>query len=298
MKLGLIVFGAGSWNWKVGAKRLQKEGMESGLFEVVHRYQWQKIKKLFSPKEIQFIKSNARGFGYWMWKPKIISQAFLDFPELDYILYLDAGCELNINPESIGTFKKYCEILEKNQYLAFPLPHREDNWTKRELLEYLDISKDDAESNQIQAGVFFVSRSFSAKFCADWSEIMQAKNFSLLDDSPSTGTESPMFKEHRHDQSIFSLLLKQCEVQSFIYEQQLFFPPEWKSAHQYPIWVRGNRTRSKVNDTTVKARIWRRLDYNASRVISGMNRIRKILIKEKSIHEAMKLKQMQTMKDL
>jgi hypothetical protein len=33
MKLGLVVFGAGSWNWKAAARRLHKEAEESNLFD-------------------------------------------------------------------------------------------------------------------------------------------------------------------------------------------------------------------------------------------------------------------------
>jgi hypothetical protein len=232
---------------------------------------------IFSPKEVKFIKSHARGFGYWLWKPKIISQAFIDFPELDYILYLDAGCELNINPESRKTFQKYCEILVNNQYLAFPMGLPENEWTKRDLLDYLEVSKVDAESEQIMSGVFFIGRTFSEEFCSAWFRIMTVKNFSLLDDSPSANAEIPIFKEHRHDQSILSLLLKKQEIKSFIYDEQFHFPPNWNSADQYPIWTTRNRTRIKLHDMTSSGRFWRFIDEMSSKVKKLNNTVKRSL---------------------
>jgi hypothetical protein len=43
-----------------------------------------------------FIRENPRGFGLWIWKPRIILEAMERFPNSKIILYLDAGCELTL----------------------------------------------------------------------------------------------------------------------------------------------------------------------------------------------------------
>ena len=44
--------------------------------------------------------SGGRGYGYWLWKPKIILQKLMQIKEGDILLFLDAGCHLNIYGKS------------------------------------------------------------------------------------------------------------------------------------------------------------------------------------------------------
>ena len=46
----------------------------------------------------------------------------------------------------------------------------------------------------------------TTEFLTDWYSI--ACNYHFVDDSPSIHPNDPSFREHRHDQSIFSLLIK------------------------------------------------------------------------------------------
>jgi hypothetical protein len=53
---------------------------------------------------------------------------------------------------------------------------------------------------------FFKKTEKTIRFLTEWYEL--ACNYHLIDDSPSILKNDPTFCEHRHDQSIFSLLCK------------------------------------------------------------------------------------------
>ena len=50
-------------------------------------------------------------------------------------------------------------------------------------------------------------------FVDEWLRF--AAQSSLIDDSPSKAPNYPGFREHRHDQSIFSLLSKKYDIEAF-----------------------------------------------------------------------------------
>jgi hypothetical protein len=236
-----VTFGAGSQAWEAASRRLENEARESHLFSETRGYQWRELQHLFTSSERTFIETNPRLFGYGLWKPRVIKKFLSDFPEIDYVLYLDAGCELNINNKSKKTFSYYCDLLSANDYLAFALEHPEEKWTKKDLFDYMGACGDEFLGPQIQSAVIFMSREFASTFCADWTRIMTTRDFKLLDDSPSGQDELTIFIEHRHDQSIFSLLIKRQRVSSFISEENLYFPPFWENGDAYPIWTTRNK---------------------------------------------------------
>jgi len=91
----------------------------------------------------------------------------------------------------------------------------EIHWNKHDLLEYLRISLDDPMllTNQIQSGtILLIKNSINMQIMNEWYTI--ANHYHLIDDSPSILPNSVMFREHRHDQSIFSLLIKKHQVLS------------------------------------------------------------------------------------
>jgi hypothetical protein len=147
------------------------------------------------------------------------------------------------------------------------------DWTKRDLLDFMGIPESEFSSDQIQGTVIFMSREFATTFCEQWSEIMVKDNFRFLDDSPSKKQEFTNFKEHRHDQSILSLLLRKQEVKSFITEEQFYFPPDWKNAKEFPIWTTRNRTRVKLHDNSTKGKLLRFVDTFFAKSYKALSKI-------------------------
>ncbi len=85
----------------------------------------------------------------------------------------------------------------------------ERNFTKKILLNHLKIQNNEnvLNSPQFWSGtIFFKNNEFSLNFLYRWEEL-SAKS-ELIDDSLLDEKKGSKFVEHRHDQSIFSLLCK------------------------------------------------------------------------------------------
>lgn len=163
------------------------------------------------------IMSLPRGAGYWLWKPFIILRALSTIKDDDYLFYCDSGC-LFINPiDEIIDMNK--EDLDEKGIVLFNTtmwvntgPPWSDSpeymWTKRDLFDALncDTSKITESPQANAATILMQKRNFSIKFIQEWLELCE--NFHLMTDEPSILPNYEGFKEHRHDQSILSVLAK------------------------------------------------------------------------------------------
>ena len=102
--------------------------------------------------------------------------------------------------------------------LAFSLPNeypsfgslKERCWNKRDTLNYLGCNMTWCyEENQLLSGIHFWKNTEKNRDLArSWYEAGLANNYSYITDEPSVAPNYEGFKEHRHDQSIFSVLVK------------------------------------------------------------------------------------------
>jgi hypothetical protein len=151
--------------------------------------------------------SQARGCGYWAWKPVIIRETMPFVKDGDILIYSDAGVEF-IEPVSIVIDRMDQDIwLFGNETL-----HRQ--WCKRDIVEEVWPSSvrftDDAWTcfdKQVQASViFFRVNDYTRAFVKEWLDWCLFEGGRLIDDSPSRLPNHPEFKENRHDQAILTTL--------------------------------------------------------------------------------------------
>ena len=65
--------------------------------------------------------------------------------------------------------------------------------------------------------------------------------YHLLDDSPSIIPNDPKYNEHRHDQSIISILLRKLSPSSIHnLDGEWYFPKKEEKRKQYPFWIQSN----------------------------------------------------------
>lgn len=195
------------------------------LFDELHVLQESDLDEGFSKKYKDKLKPNVRGFGYWAWKPQAIKQVLSQIDDGDLLLYLDVGCNLNhAGKKRLG---EYFEIVERaaSGVLGFqavppelPLVYdgrslldlRERIWTKGDVLDYFSVRDNPqiVETPQFGSGVIFFRKCQESKRIIDeWLGAIDW-SFSMLDDTPSVSANLEGFVEHRHDQSIFSILCK------------------------------------------------------------------------------------------
>jgi hypothetical protein len=130
----------------------------------------------------------------------------------DILLYLDCGCEVDIRKkEEIG---KYLEFVRTDHILGtYTCVERE--WNKMDLIKKLDALDDKyLNTSQHQAGalVFLVCNK-TIDLVNEWYEL--CCDYHNIDDSPSIEPNLNCFREHRHDQAIFSLLTKKTGLYSW-----------------------------------------------------------------------------------
>lgn len=147
--------------------------------------------------------AHSRGAGYWIWKPKIIQLTLQKMDENDELLYLDTGCEIRADP------KPLFELLKEQDIVTFEIDHIDRKWCKRDLFNAMQADQPEILESPQRCTTYILLRK-NAKTIAiidEWAK--WAANLHLIDDSPSEQPNYWDFVEHRHDQSIWSILTKQ-----------------------------------------------------------------------------------------
>ena len=209
-----ITFGAGEKQYIEAGKRLIEQAIKTNYFDKTIFYNESILQQnyKFWKQHSSFILNNKRGYGYWIWKPYIILNSITNMKDGDILMYLDCGCEIGGEiKNNIPTFFEYVKnekiICSKNGCII-------KDWTKMDLLVYLNLEKDDIINKHMYQGgtiLLYVCEE-TRKFIKKWYKI--CCNYNLIDDSKSISPNLPSFKEHRHDQSVFSLLLRKFKLNS------------------------------------------------------------------------------------
>jgi hypothetical protein len=136
-------------------------------------------------------------------------KAMQNMKDGDYLLYLDCGCEVDARQKD---YLAYCFETARHAGIVATMNSMEHSWNKMDLILHLNAFDNryiNAPQRQAGAILFCVNES-TRQLVQKWYET--GCNYHLIDDSPSTHPNLSSFKEHRHDQSIFSLLTKKYEL--------------------------------------------------------------------------------------
>lgn len=210
------------------ARRFRKQAKRFGEFSTVRIYSENQIDQQFLAANIDRLNSSTRGFGYWLWKPKVILDRLKELPDNEILFYADVGFHINIRGrERFGEWiDLFCSSEEKFLvFQAFPpvepfvwdgrgLPDLADiHWCKRDVAVFLNMDNHPALMKPtIGAGLIGIKNSeHGRKFVAHWLRII-TENPYLIDDSPSRSANHTLFREHRHDQAVFSLMAKKEKI--------------------------------------------------------------------------------------
>jgi len=215
----LINYAAKGANWASntpndGYFNAQKINSQTGLeiagFDKVINYGFNSLSDDFVKNHQQHFQYK-RGAGYWVWKPQILVNALSKVNYGDIVMYSDSGCHF------IHSMNPVFEILENTEkkIVVFQLAQTEDCWTKRDC--FIQMECDTPEfvySKQIMSTFFLCKKTdFSLFIANEWQRMIS--NFHMVADesvSPSVNGNYPNFKEHRHDQSLLSLICKKHKV--------------------------------------------------------------------------------------
>jgi hypothetical protein len=205
-KYVFITFGSGIY--KRAVDRICLEAKNFQIFNEINGYTERDLKAdpNFWNTHGNFIQNNKRGYGYWLWKPYLIQQKLNTLNDGDILVYADSGCE--INPNGKPRFYEYVDMLDKdiNQYglLTFQMGFLEKQYTKSTIFDWFKADETIKNSGQCVGGIQIIKKTeHSLNIINKWVENM---HYQLINDN--LFNEISEFKDNRHDQSIYSIIVK------------------------------------------------------------------------------------------
>jgi len=165
--------------------------------------------------------NNKRGYGYMLWKPYIIKKTMENMKDGDILLFLDCGCELDNNKKD--ELLHSINIVKEDKIMGTPTRVENDReWNKMDLIEKLNMNNTSLDTRQRQTGaILFLVCDETRSLVNEWYNI--GCEYHTIDDSPSILPNFPKFVEHRHDQSIFSLLTKKYNLYSKVNLKGIYY---------------------------------------------------------------------------
>ena len=234
-QIHLITYGNGLYH--NSKKRLQQQGINSKWFDTTNIYGPENLSEEFK-HEFSDILKKSRGAGYWIWKFDIIKQCLTKIANNDILIYLDAGCSININGNQ--RFQEYIEMLNKSDesIISFQMPHLEKKYTIKELFHHFDmnVNDDNGNSGQIMATVLIMKNTEKMMKIIDGCINALRSDKLMITDHYNKMGQCREFKDNRHDQSVLSLARKKHG--SIILTDETWFKPFGNSKSEfYPFWA-------------------------------------------------------------
>jgi hypothetical protein len=222
MKTVLISFATND-RWEKSQNNLNKSAIINGINSCIS-YNPENLDKDFKNTYKHLLNSSVRGYGYWMWKPMIIKQTLNLLNDNDIVLYVDSGNTIIHNLDYL------IEEVNKKDILLFDnrdgnyrrTTNKNRQWTKRDCYVLMNCDEEKYHnSDQIDASYQIYKKNKKTINFID--ELLgYCCNENIISDLPNiTKNNLPEFIDHRHDQSILSLMAHKHNI------ELLPEPSEW-----------------------------------------------------------------------
>lgn len=191
------------------------------------------------------ILDHPRGGGYYLWKPYVFYRAYQEMGEDDYLIYTDAA---SIYVDSI---QKLIDAMEKEQVslMLFSLQNEmlERKYTKRDAFILTGCDEEKYTNTPQSIGGYMVCKKKPEVEDFFQEVLSYAQDVRIISDRPNTmGKENyPDFVDHRHDQSVISLISKKRGIKKFRDPSQHGminrYPEEVEKRSDYPQIIDSHR---------------------------------------------------------
>jgi len=185
-------------------KLLEKSSIEKGKVDQFIPYTKKWLEQTNFYKKNKFILKQNRGSGYWIWKPYIILNTFKQIDDGDIVMYTDAGMEV------IEDLSPLYNIAKNEGYLIFRIAghHLNKTWTKRDTFVLMNLDKE-YYWNAIQTTASYslwVKNKENINFLKEYQRFLRDPR--IVTDLPNVSGQPNFleFRDHRHDQSVLSLM--------------------------------------------------------------------------------------------
>jgi hypothetical protein len=200
----------GTDNFRQALSRLRRSARNVGIEDIrIYRPDHPVVRR--AVEENPKIMGQRRGAGYWLWKPYILLDTLNAVAEGTVVVYSDAGQRYVADPSPL------IDLAATRGVVLFTGGQLQRTWTKRDCFvllqadtpEYWDALQLDASIQIYRVGVK------ARSFLSDLREAMRDPR--LLCDGPNTCSLPNFegFREHRHDQSITTILAMKHGIETF-----------------------------------------------------------------------------------
>lgn len=216
-------------------------------------------------KEILRIK---KGNGLYLWKPYFLNKAYQELTDGDYLIYTDAGSVY------VNKIQHLIDCMEREglDIMVFSLQNEmlEKRYTKRDAFIILGCDAPEYTDTPQSVGGYVVLKKsdFVEKFLAE--DLRYAQDARVITEQENTQgkPDYPEFIAHRHDQSVWSLMVKKYGIKRFRDPSQFGmvnrYEPEVEARSTFPQIVDSHR----MNVGSLAELRWRR--SKAGRILSKM----------------------------
>jgi hypothetical protein len=157
----------------------------------------------------QRILSEPLGAGYWIWKPFIILETMKLCKEGDIVLYTDAGVRVIDNLDPLFEITK----TSKDNRMLFALTmnygtHRHSEYTKRDCFVLMGQDDPKYHNERMLNAAFSVwmKTPKNILFLSEWQYYLKDSRVVTYEANTCGLPNLPDYIDHRHDQSVLSLL--------------------------------------------------------------------------------------------
>ena len=198
-------------------KSIQKFGTQ---YNAIVYNKWE-IEQEFAEKHSDILQCN-RGEGYGLWKPYIIHQLLQKIKDNDFVFYIDSHyCFVE---KITGLYEEY---MKNNDLMVWKnRPPNEPIWYMRNRCKMDVIMKYDMydkvfreKAEDCWAGALIVKKTEKGvQYIKEWLDMCCI--YEDISDSPSRAPNSSLFIEHRHDQSLLSIILHKNNIPMQLFENR------------------------------------------------------------------------------
>jgi hypothetical protein len=191
----------------------QLKNSQSGLaagFNVVYQMSRSDIDCDFIQNNIE-IMSSKRGAGYWLWKSYFIDSILHYMGNNDILFYADSGSVFIKRMEPIFN----AVFLDSRGVLGFNMAgrHLEKQYTRKDVIDFMGMNSSEYTNTPQRMASFMCFRGtdFAKKLAKEYLTMCCNPRL-IMDNQNRNSLECSEFIDHRHDQSIWSLLTKKYNI--------------------------------------------------------------------------------------
>jgi hypothetical protein len=207
----LITFG--DKKYERSMLRLEETALQNGVDKVnLYSQDWLKHTEFWNKNS--FILNQPRGAGYWIWKPYIILDAMdLYMEEGDIVMYSDAAVEI------IDDLSPLFQLADEKDRVIFQIAggHNNKIWTKRDCFVLLNCDEQKYWDDLQLTATFSLWKKTeeNISFLKEYLRYLRDPRI-VTDDPNMCGKPNFLeFRDHRHDQSVLSILTRREGFERF-----------------------------------------------------------------------------------